>query len=192
MPGHVVILSKVGGVLGCPVVLDVPAQLARFGTSVVASDFTGDGKLDLLVGSPPRAFLFQGPFVAGPSPAPILELHHPTVPDSGFTGDFGFRVLGQDVDGQPGPELLISAPEVSVGGQTGVGRVFIFRRDGTLLGEAGDNSPEAEESFGFSLSTVSFAPTGCGTRREVLVVGAIREVFTFFRLPGGPADPRCL
>jgi hypothetical protein len=26
----------------------------------------------------------------------------------------------------------------------------------------------------------------------VLVVGAIREVFTFFRLPNGPADPRCL
>jgi hypothetical protein len=192
LSGHVVILSQADGALGCPVVLSPPTPLPRFGTSVVASDLTGDGKLDLLVGAPPNAFLFAGPFVAGTSPAPTVRLHHPTIMDNGLTGDFGFRVLGFDVDGTGGPEMLVSAPELPVGGDTGVGRVFIFRRDGTFLAETGDNSPEAEESFGFSLGALPFAPTGCGTRRPVLLVGAIRQVFTFYRLPGGPPDPRCL
>jgi hypothetical protein len=194
MPGQVVILSAAGGALGCPVKLQPPSALPRFGTSVVAADFTGDGKLDLLVGAPPHAYLYAGPFVAGANPPPTLDLHHPTVADTGVTGDFGFRVHGFDVDGDSKPEMLISAPELPVGDQTGVGRVFIFGSGGQtqLRGEAGDNSPEAEESFGFSLSTLPFAPTGCGTKRPVLLVGAIREVFTFFRLPGGPPDPRCL
>jgi hypothetical protein len=193
-PGQVVILSAAGGAIGCPVKLQPPSALPRFGTSVVAADFTGDGKLDLLVGAPPHAYLYAGPFVPGANPAPTLDLHHPTIPDTGVTGDFGFRVHAFDVDGATGgaPEILVAAPELPVEGMTGVGRVFIFGRDGKPNGEVGDNSPEAEESFGFSLATLPFAPTGCGTRRSVLLVGAVREVFTFFRLPGGPADPRCL
>lgn len=196
MPGQVVILSKGAGVLDCPVVLESPSHAPLFGVSVAAMDFTGDGKLDLLVGAPPSAFLYAGPFVPGTPSVPVLELHHPTITDAALAGGFGFRVLGLDVDGvtgaEAGPEMVVSAPELIVDGRTGVGRVFIFRRNGSLLTQAGDNSPEEEESFGYSLSAVQFAPTGCGMRRPVLVVGAIREVFTFFRLPGGLADPRCL
>ncbi len=192
--GRVVILSRGGAGLDCPVILESPAKLPRFGTSLVAGDFTGDGKLDLLVGAPPlRAYVFPGPFAPGKPALPSLELRHPTVPDSGATGDFGYRVLGLDVDGVAGPEILISAPEAAVGSDTGVGRVYAFRRDGgAFLTEIGDNSPESEASFGYALAGLRFAPKGCGAERSVLVVGAIKEVFTFFRVPGGPPDPRCL
>ncbi|HEY0708928.1 MAG TPA: FG-GAP repeat protein [Polyangia bacterium] len=192
-PGRVVILQRGAGVLTCPVVIDAPMRLPRFGNTVTAADFTGDGKLDLLVGAPPlRAFLFAGPFVAGMAPRMTLELKHPTLPDTSATGDFGFRVFGADLDGKAGLEMLVSAPELPSGGDTGAGIVFAFKSDGTLLNEIADNSPQADASFGFSLASVNFTPRGCGTSRHVLLVGAIREVFTFFRVPGGPPDPRCL
>jgi hypothetical protein len=191
--GRVVILQRAADGLNCPVVIEAPMRMPRFGNAVVAADFTGDGTVDLLVGAPPsRAFLYAGPFVAGTPPRMTAELKHPTLPDTAATGDFGFRVLGADLDGKAGLEMLVSAPDLPSGDEAAAGIVFAFKGDRTLLNEISDNSPSADASFGFSLASLNFTPRGCGTSRSVLLVGAVREVFTFFRVPGGPADPRCL
>ena len=189
--GRVVILSKVGPALDCLLTISAPGEQPRFGTALAVADFNDDGNLDLLVGAPPqRAFLYRGPLSSDMSPA--LELKHPTLMDSSPTGDFGFRVLGFDVDGAAGREIVVSAPELPIGGKTGSGQVFVFRQNGSLLTPVQDYSPEAEASFGFSLSALRFAPSGCGSQRSVLLVGSIREVFAFFRVPEGLPDPRCL
>jgi hypothetical protein len=191
-PGRVVMLTRAADGLDCPLAFPSPEGQPRFGTSLLKGDFNGDGKLDLLVGAPPtRAYLYLGPFTAGTTPSP-LALRHPSLMDTGATGDFGFRVGALDVDGMPGLELLVSAPDLTVDGKNAAGQVFVFKRDGTLLGDVRDNSPAADASFGFSLNGLRFAPpAGCGSDRSVLLVGSSREVFAFYRLPGGPADPRC-
>jgi hypothetical protein len=193
MPGKVVILVPGEGGLDCPITIAAPAAQPRFGNALLVSDVNGDGKKDLLVGAPPlRAYLYLGPFAAGSAPTPSKEFKHPTLMDSQALGDFGFRVGAVDVDGLPGPEVLVSAPDLPAGGELGAGVVFAYKPDATLVAEINDNSPSANASFGFSVQGIHFAPpAGCGSDRPVLLIGADREVFTFFRLPGGPADPRC-
>jgi hypothetical protein len=100
-----------------------------------------------------------------------------------------------DLDGLPGPEVVVSAPDLPVNGTLGAGQLFIYNPAepaGTSTGTINDNSPDANAQFGFSINAIQFAPAaGCGSARPVLLVGADREVFAFFRLSGGPADPRC-
>jgi hypothetical protein len=190
--GRVVLLTRAADGLDCPLAFESPERQPRFGTSLLKGDFNGDGKADLLVGAPPtRAYLYLGPFTAGTTPT-ATALRHPMLMDSGSTGDFGFRVGAMDIDGMPGVELLVSAPDLTVGGANAAGQVFVFKRDGTFVGDVRDNSPATDASFGFTLNALRFAPpAGCGTDRQVLLVGSSREVFAFYRLPGGPADPRC-
>jgi hypothetical protein len=194
MPGKVVILVPGTGGLDCPVTITAPAMQPRFGNALLVTDVNGDGKKDLLVGAPPlRAYLYLGPFAAGASPTPSKEFKHPTLMDAQALGDFGFRVGAVDIDGMPGPEVLVSAPDLPAGGELGAGQVFAYKPDATPLAEPiSDNSPSSNAGFGFSVQGIRFTPpAGCGTDRPVLLIGADREVFTFFRLPNGPADPRC-
>ncbi len=200
-PGTVLIMAKVGGVLDCPVVLSAPADLAAatasaFGTSLAVGDFDGDGKKDdLLVGAPPeRAFLYLGPITATSMPARVLQV--PDVPPGGVTGGFGTRVAAVDVDGMPGPELVVSAPDLSYRSVPGGGQVFVFRSDGSLFAKVGDHDPEDHGGFGNSIAELKFAAPACATGaaagdRTLLSIGSRKEVFTYFQLPGGPADPRC-
>jgi hypothetical protein len=190
--GRVVIFRKVDKELECPVTIEGPSKRQKFGTSLVVQDIDGDGKKDLLVGSPPdRAYLYKGPFTAGMAPAMTLELKHPM--DVGtFSGDFGYRVLGMDIDGTPGLEIVVSSPEAAVSQKKGAGQVVLFKNDGTSLGIVQDNSPEEEASFGLTISALKFSPGACGMERSILVVGAITEVFAFFKLPNVAGDPRCL
>jgi hypothetical protein len=192
MPGKVVILVPGEGGLDCPLTIPAPGGQPRFGNALLVADLNGDGKKDLLVGAPPlRAYLFAGPFTAGAVPT-AREFKHPTLMDSQALGDFGFRVGAVDIDGMPGPEILVSAPDLPAHGALAAGQVFAYKPDGTLLSLIDDNSPTANGGFGYSINGIRFSPQGgCGSERPVLLIGADREVFTFFRLPGGPADPRC-
>jgi hypothetical protein len=194
MPGKVVLLVPgAAGGLDCALTIPAPAMQPRFGNALLITDVNGDGKKDLLVGAPPtRAYLYTGPFTAGTAPAPAKEFRHPSLMDTQATGDFGFRVGAVDIDGTPGLEVLVSAPDLPVGDELGAGVVIAYRPDATSIGEIKDNSPAANAQFGFTVQGIRFSPTaGCGIDRPVLLIGADREVFTFFRIPGGPADPRC-
>jgi hypothetical protein len=193
MPGKVVLLAPGPTGLDCPLTIAAPGMQPRFGNALLVTDVNGDGKKDLLVGAPPtRAYLYLAPFVAGTPPAPSKEFKHPTLMDTQALGDFGFRVGAVDIDGMGGPEILVSAPDLPAGGELGAGLVFAYKQDASPPTEINDNSPSANAGFGFSIQGIRFSPpAGCGADRPVLLVGADREVFTFFRVPGGPADPRC-
>ena len=194
MPGKVVLLVPgAAGGLDCALTIAAPAMQPRFGNALLVTDVNGDGKKDLLVGAPPtRAYLYTGPFTAGAPPVPAKEFKHPSLMDTQATGDFGFRVGAVDIDGMPGLEVLVSAPDLPVGDELGAGVVIAYKPDATSVGEIKDNSPAANAQFGFTVQGIRFSPpAGCGTDRPVLLIGADREVFTFFRLPAGPADPRC-
>jgi hypothetical protein len=194
MPGKVVLLVPgAAGGLDCALTIAAPAAQPRFGNALLIADVNGDGKKDLLVGAPPtRAYLYTGPFTAGASPTPAKEFRHPTLMDTQALGDFGFRVGVVDIDGVAGLEVLVSAPDLPVGDELGAGVVIPYKPDGTAMTPINDNSPTANAQFGFTIQGIQFTPpAGCGTTRPVLLIGADREVFTFFRVPNGPADPRC-
>ena len=149
------------GGLDCPLTITAPAMQPRFGNALLVADVNGDGKKDLLVGAPPtRAYLYTGPFTAGAPPAPAKEFKHPTLLDTQALGDFGFRVGAVDIDGMPGLEVLVSAPDLPAGGEP-------RRRPGVRL-QAGRHPVVAEPStttrpaptprFGFSIQGIRFTP----------------------------------
>jgi hypothetical protein len=195
-PGKVQVLRRAAptmaspnGVLECVTTLEPDDPQSHFGVSVATADMDQDGQQDVLVGDAAGSvYIFYGPIDAKP-PRAHLRIRSP-YPIGSAQGDFGYRVVAMDVDGVPGPELVISAPEASLNDKLGVGQVFIYSKDGTLLSTVTqDSSPGDKVSVGLTLSSTDF--TTCGVTRPILLIGSVEQVFAYFRLPGGPPDPRC-
>ncbi len=102
-----------------------------FGTSIdTAGDVNGDGYDDILVGAPRyadgqasegRAYLFLG------TPDGISTTHAWTFESNAASANFGMRVCGTgDVDADGFDDVLVAAPDLS-DGETGEGRVYLFR-----------------------------------------------------------------
>ncbi len=193
MPGKVVILAPGEGGLDCPLTITAPLMQPRFGNAVLVTDINGDGKKDLLVGAPPtRAYLYLGPFVAGVAAGPQQGVQAPNA--DGHPGAGRLRLPGggggHRRGGRPGDPGV--RPRSARGRRTRRWPGVPLQAGRHRAVEINDNSPSANAGFGFSIQGIRFSPpAGCGTDRPVLLVGADREVFTFFRVPGGPADPRC-
>ena len=96
--------------------------------------------------------------------------------------EFGDALATGDLDGDGVPELVIGAPRSNPEGVTNGGSVYVYEFQAsppgfTMVETLYPGEPENEERFGKS---VTIAPFGTGTR-NVLVVGAEGEVFTYFR-----------
>jgi hypothetical protein len=143
-----------------------PATLAQFGASVVsAGDINGDGISDIIVGAPGQncAYVFSGAngsllfTLANPVPQP-----HPS---------FGLAVAGgKDLNGDGVPDIVVSAPLLSVNGNNLQGRVFVFSgKDGTLIRTLDNPVPLAFSKFGASVALI---PDVNGDGRADIMIGA--------------------
>jgi hypothetical protein len=193
-PGQVVILTKVGAQLGCPVILTGPASAnerhTKFGASLAIADLDGDGRPELIVGSPGDGVLvYQTPISVGASPRSIK-------PPGAAPGEFGYRVSALELSGLTGRTLAVTSPELAVGGKTSAGQVTLFNAQGSPLATIAPKDPGDNALFGSSVAALRFSVGACGgipaAEHRLLVVGAVREVFTYFRFPAiAPREPRC-
>jgi hypothetical protein len=197
-PGKVQVLRRApptmtspNGVLECVTTLEPMSDHPQphFGVSVAVADMDNDQQADVVVGDGAGfVYVFYGPLDMKPPRQP-LRFSSP-YPEGANQGDFGYRVVPMDVDGNGSLELVISAPEAAFENKIGVGQVFIYSKDGVFMSSVSQDSSQGDKvSVGLTLSTTPF--TSCAGSRDILLVGSTEQVFAYFRLPGGPADPRC-
>lgn len=167
----------------------------RFGATLVAGDFNGDGHRDLAIGAPGQNQVFV-----------MLSPSGPHVTLSG-TGGFGSALAAADFDGDGRDDLAVGAPTaLRNGGQGNVaaGQVVVFRGTATgmsLLQTIAQNSlpdpnavggPEAGDAFGAALAAGNVNGDGF----DDLVIGAPGEGYAgvaaagvVYVVPGAPGAP---
>lgn len=159
-------------------VIDAPGGEADFGQRMVAADFNGNGTPDLAVSAPSgngSGMIYVYLDVAGGAGNPI------EIPAPEGAGGFGLAMAAGNLDGADGDELVIGAPATAQEGVTSAGAVYLYVFSGDDFGVPyvlADAEPEDDQRFGQSVAAVPF-----GATREILTVGASKEVFTYFRTP---------
>jgi len=105
--------------------------------------------------------------------------------------DFGAKHVIANFDTVPGNELVVADPRAVVGGEGGAGRVHIMKLSGTTTTEIAtlfEPKPKEDLRFGRDLSTAPFPNPSSTT--NILVVGAKDQVYVYFKVIEGVADPR--
>jgi len=104
------------------------------------------------------------------TPAVLTQLATPTV------ADLDSFMLADVVESNPGLEIVLGAPLADDAGPTRAGAVRILKPDGTAAADSlYDADAKTEQHFGKSVAVVPFGA------KQVIVVGAEGEVFTYFR-----------
>ena len=178
----------------------------RFGNSLAAGDFTGDGRADLVVGSPREALgdLTDAGSIAvlpgsdaGPTGTGSFPFTQDTagVPGTGEQGDrFGGSLSVADFNGDTRPDIAVSSYSEDVSTATDTGSVTILY--GTLTGPSAtgsryidQNSPgipganESGDHFGADLTAVPGA-LAVGAPDEQTSAGSSDYVGAFSVLTG--------
>ncbi len=130
-------------------------ELPSFGTAVAGGkDVNNDGIPDFVVGAPlvknlsGAAYVFNG--VNGKL---LYKLPTPKKP---FFAKFGSSVaLTDDITGDGRPDVLVGAPDLTVGGAQCAGSAYIFSgASGKLNKTVTSAAPKAFAGFGFALTTL--------------------------------------
>jgi hypothetical protein len=156
----------------------------RFGATLAAADFNGDGFSDLAVGAPGEelgagtptgvVFLFLGT-PNGLQPQRVIDQTGLGVNEAG--DKFAHALSAGDYNGDGKADLAVGAPGEAPGPDERAGVVFIFR--GTELGlktdrvidQTGLGTNEYDDLFGYALASGDLDDDG----RDDLVVGAPGE-----------------
>ncbi len=160
-----------------------PGDEPDFGSDLVVADFDGNGTPDLAVGAPSSAsvYVYMNIDLASAAPGSPTTIAAPAGP-----GSFGEALAAGDFDGDGSDELVVGDSSASVDGTSRAGQAYIYDSTfGTPI-ILNDAQPEADQHFGRALAVGVFGGTD-----DVLCVGAVDEVFTYFRTPvAGDADVR--
>ena len=157
--------------------IDGPAGDAGFGGKMVVADFDGDGFVDFAVSSPSQnrvvAYMNDGNLADG-----LTGVEVDATLDASM---FGSSLAAGELDGLPGDELVIGAPQSNIEGASNAGAVHVFVRGDTgsftRAMTVHDAQPEAEQRVGQAVAVVPWAAGGA----NVLVVAGDTEIFTYFR-----------
>jgi astacin (peptidase family M12A)/FG-GAP repeat protein len=177
-PSGLVFRQEIGQAL-----LDTDEEPDRFGTSLAAGDFDGDGRDDLAVGAPRESvgsasqtglvYLYRGTS-SGVSAWQTLTQAGIGATESGDL--FGTALAAGDFDNDGRDDLAVGAPGESPGSFPRSGSVFVYRGTSTGLspwqGLQQNDTEEAGDSFGAALAAGDFDGDG----RVDLAVGAPHEI----------------
>ncbi len=174
---------------GAPLVALAPPQPGdRFAPPLAVGDIEDNESPEMAVASADHRALFVFHDVALAAGAPSVI----QVPAPADSAAFGAAIAFGDFDGDEVEELAVGDPDASPEGVAGAGQVTIYRYDGDELKPAAtlyDSEPEEGQHFGRSLVVAEFG-IGGAEYRDLLVVGAEGEVFTYFRITADTDDPR--
>lgn len=174
---------------GTPLLAITPPEPGeRFAPPLGIGDIEDNEAPEIAVASADGRALFVFHDVAAGSDAPpVIRLPAPA--DS---ASFGAAIAFGDFDGDEVEELAVGDPDASPEGVAGAGQVTLYRYDGEELKPAAtlyDSEPQEGQHFGRSLVVAEFG-LGGAEYRDLLVVGAEDEVFTYFRATADTEDPR--
>lgn len=172
---------------GEPLVRLVPPDGGGFVAPLAVGDIEDNDSPEIAVASADHRALFVFHDVSAGAAAEVIRVPAPT--DSAA---FGTSIAFGDFDGDDVEELAVGDPDASPEGVSGAGQVTLYRYDGEELKPAAtlyDSEPEEGQHFGRSLVVAEFG-LGGADYRDLLVVGADGEVFTYFKVTRDTDDPR--
>jgi FG-GAP repeat len=192
--GHVSIFNFDAAATAPTCAATLTGSEAHFGRSMTLVDVDGDGTSDhLLVGAPQtHAYLYKLPLATGAAPVAMVT-------DTATDGNFGFSVAALDIDGKPGDEMFVGAPDGTVGGAN-AGRVSVYTgatmtllpSTPTFPNPLAQHDPGAGDGYGMAIAGVTFCPGnvdgGVAPCTKLLHVGSRSKVYVYYTLR--TPDPR--
>ena len=158
-----------------------------FGAALAVGHSDDNPAVEVALGTPSSGRTYVVPNLTDSGPS------GPNDTVAGGTGAvaFGSGLAFADLDGDGLDELAVADPGAVVDGLESSGAVHLFRESESgfqPVATLHDSQPHAGQAFGRGLTVGRFARSDGNT--DLLVVGAVDEVFTYFRSLVGGQDPR--
>ncbi len=180
--------AAAGADCGAPMMrLAPPGTDDSFAAPMAIGDIEDNDAPEIAVSSPDHRVVYVFHDVTSTGASGVIR-----VPAPADSAAFGTAIAFGDFDGNDVEELAVGDPEASPEGVAGAGQVTLYRYDGEELKPEAtlyDSEPEERQHFGRSLDIAEFG-LGGAEYRDLLVVGADGEVFTYFRVTAAAEDPR--